>query len=196
MSSIFGPESKDSEDDVDSRQITYANYRVGDFISFKKLSNEPISYGLISEILADTSEGKPYNIIYYDDTKSNPIIKTVFRENVSPFSLDPIPQLRHYDDQFRMLYNVTKIDNPQAEIPEPILTELQGAFNTREGTFVTPPDSPFATPSVSRSTSYENNSRSSSRSSSGGKRNRKRKNKTRRHNKKTKRRRNRKTKRR
>ena len=195
MSSITGPEDPEGEEG-DVRQITYANYRVGDFIRFKKMSNEPISYGIISETLADTSEGKPYNIIYYDDTKSNPIIKTVFRENVSPFSLDPIPQLRHYDDQFRMLYNVTKIDNPQAEIPEPILTELQGAFNTREGTFVTPPDSPFATPSVSRSTSYENNSRSSSRSSSGGKRNRKRKNKTRRHNKKTKRRRNRKTKRR
>ena len=195
MSSITGPEDPEGEEG-DVRQITYANYRVGDFIRFKKMSNEPISYGIISETLADTSEGKPYNIIYYDDTKSNPIIKTVFRENVSPFSLDPIPQLRHYDDQFRMLYNVTKIDNPQAEIPEPILTELQGAFNTREGTFVTPPDSPFATPSVSRSTSYENNSRSSSRSSSGGKRNRKRKNKTRRHNKKTKRRRNKKTKRR
>ena len=195
MSSITGPEDPEGEEG-DVRQITYANYRVRDFIRFKKMSNEPISYGIISETLADTSEGKPYNIIYYDDTKSNPIIKTVFRENVSPFSLDPIPQLRHYDDQFRMLYNVTKIDNPQAEIPEPILTELQGAFNTREGTFVTPPDSPFATPSVSRSTSYENNSRSSSRSSSGGKRNRKRKNKTRRHNKKTKRRRNRKTKRR
>ena len=202
MSSITGPEDPEGEEG-DVRQITYANYRVRDFIRFKKMSNEPISYGIISETLADTSEGKPYNIIYYDDTKSNPIIKTVFRENVSPFSLDPIPQLRHYDDQFRMLYNVTKIDNPQAEIPEPILTELQGAFNTREGTFVTPPDSPFATPSVSRSTtgtSYGDNSRSSSisisrNSSSGGKRYRKMKNKTRRRNKKTKRRRNRKTKR-
>ena len=201
MSSIFGPESKDSEDDVDSRQITYANYRVGDFISFKKLSNEPISYGLISEILADTSEGKPYNIIYYDDTRSNPIITTELRENVLAFSPDPIIQLRHYDGIFRMLYDVTKI--PDIQVPEPIRTALQGAFNTREGTFATPPDSPFATPSVSRSTtgtSYGDNSRSSSisisrNSSSGGKRYRKMKNKTRRRNKKTKRRRNRKTKR-
>jgi hypothetical protein len=198
MSSIFGPES-DSDDDVDSRQITYANYRVGDFISFKKLSNEPISYGLISEILADTSEGKPYNIIYYDDTRSNPIITTELRENVSAFSPDPIIQLRHYDGIFRMLYDVTKI--PDIQVPEPILTALQGAFNTREGTFVTPPDSPFATPPVSRSTTgtpYDNISRSSSssisrNSSSGGKRYRKKKNKTKRRNKKTK---NRKTKRR
>jgi hypothetical protein len=198
MSSIFGPESDgDSEEDV--RQITYANYRVGDFISFKKLSNEPISYGLISEILADTSEGKPYNIIYYDDTRSNPIITTELRENVSAFSPDPIIQLRHYDGIFRMLYDVTKI--PDIQVPEPILTALQGAFNTREGTFVTPPDSPFATPPVSRSTTgtpYDNISRSSSssisrNSSSGGKRYRKKKNKTKRRNKKTK---NRKTKRR
>lgn len=200
MSSIFGPESKDSDDDVDNRQITYANYRVGDFISFKKLSDEPISYGLISEILADTSEGKPYNIIYYDDTRSNPIITTELRENVSAFSPDPIIQLRHYDGIFRMLYDVTKI--PDIQVPEAILTALQGAFNTREGTFVTPPDSPFATPPVSRSatgTSYGDNSRSSSsisRSSSGGKRYRNKKNKTKRRNKKTKRRRNRKTKRR
>jgi hypothetical protein len=203
MSSIFGPESKDSDDDV--RQITYANYRVGDFISFKKLSNEPISYGLISEILADTSEGKPYNIIYYDDTRSNPIITTELRENVSAFSPDPIIQLRHYDGIFRMLYDVTKI--PDIQVPEPILTALQGAFNTREGTFVTPPDSPFATPPVSRSTTgtpYDNISRDSSNSSSsisrssssGGKRYRNKKNKTKRRNKKTKHRRNRKSKRR
>ena len=205
MSSIFGPESEDSEEDVDNRQITYANYRVGDFISFKKLSNEPISYGLISEILADTSEGKPYNIIYYDDTRSNPIITTELRENVSAFSPDPIIQLRHYDGIFRMLYDVTKI--PDIQVPEPILTALQGAFNTREGTFVTPPDSPFATPPVSRSTTgtpYDNISRDSSNSSSsisrssssGGKRYRNKKNKTKRRNKKTKHRRNRKSKRR
>jgi hypothetical protein len=209
MSSIFGPES-DSDDDVDSRQINYANYNVGDFISFKKLSNEPISYGLISEILADTSEGKPYNIIYYDDTRSNPIITTELRENVSAFSPDPIIQLRHYDGIFRMLYDVTKI--PDIQVPEPILNALQGAFNTREGTFVTPPDSPFATPPVSRSTTgtpYDNISRDSSNSSSsisssisrsssssGGKRYRNKKNKTKRRNKKTKRRRNRKSKRR
>ena len=193
MPGIFGPES-DSEEDV--RQINYANYRVGNFISFKKLSNEPISYGLISEILADTSEGKPYNIIYYDDTRSNPIITTELRENVSAFSPDPIIQLRHYDGIFRMLYDVTKI--PDIQVPEAILTALQGAFNTREGTFVTPPDSRSTT-----GTSYGDNSRSSSsisssisRSSSGGKRYRNKKNKTKRRNKKTKRRRNRKTKRR
>ena len=189
MSSIFGPES-DSDDDVDSRQINYANYNVGDFISFKKLSNEPISYGLISEILADTSEGKPYNIIYYDDTRSNPIITTELRENVSAFSPDPIIQLRHYDSQFRMLYDVTKI--PVAEIPEEIREPLQAALNTTNS---------LHTPSASRSTtgtSYGDNSRSSSssisrNSSSGGKKYRKKKNKTKRRNKKTK---NRKSKRR
>jgi hypothetical protein len=199
MSSIFGPESKDSDDDVDNRQITYANYRVGDFISFKKLSNEPISYGLISEILADTSEGKPYNIIYYDDTRSNPIITTELRENVSAFSPDPIIQLRHYDGIFRMLYDVTKI--PDIQVPEAILTALQGAFNTREGTFATPPVSRSTTGTSygDNSTNSSSNSRSSSsisRSSSGGKRYRNKKNKTKRRNKKTKRRRNRKTKRR
>jgi hypothetical protein len=191
MSSIFGPES-DGDSEADVPHMIYEDYEVGDFISFKKMNNEPICYGVISEILADTSEGKPYNIIYYDNTISDPIITTELRENVSPFSPVPIPQLRHYDGIFRMLYEVTKIDNPQAEIPPQILTELQGAFNTREGTFVTPESTPFNTPSVSRSTSYNDNSRSSS----GGKRQRKRKNKTRRRNKKTKRRRNRKTKRR
>ena len=198
MPGIFGPESEsDSEEDV--RQINYANYSVGDFIRFKKTNQGSISYGIISEILPDNAQGKSYNIIYYDTGRSddsvtsNPVTTTVLRENISPASLDPIIQLRHYDSQFRMLYDVTKI--PVAEIPEEIREPLQAALNTTNS---------LDTPSASRSTtgtSYGDNSRSSSSSisrssSSGGKKYRKKKNKTKRRNKKTKHRRNRKTKRR
>jgi signal peptidase I len=198
MPGIFGPESEsDSEEDV--RQINYANYNVGDFIRFKKTNQGSISYGVISKILDDTSQGKSYDIIYYDTGRSddsatsNPVTTTVLRENISPVSLDPIIQLRHYDSQFRMLYDVTKI--PVAEIPEEIREPLQAALNTTNS---------LDTPSASRSTtgtSYGDNSRSSSSSisrssSSGGKKYRKKKNKTKRRNKKTKRRRNRKSKRR
>jgi hypothetical protein len=198
MPGIFGPESEsDSEEDV--RQINYANYNVGDFIRFKKTNQGSISYGIISEILPDNAQGKSYNIIYYDTGRSddsvtsNPVTTTVLRENISPVSLDPIIQLRHYDSQFRMLYDVTKI--PVAEIPEEIREPLQAALNTTNS---------LHTPSASRSTtgtSYGDNSRSSSssisrNSSSGGKKYRKKKNKTKRRNKKTKRRRNRKSKRR
>jgi hypothetical protein len=195
MPGIFGPESEsDSEEDV--RQINYANYSVGDFIRFKKTNQGSISYGIISEILPDNAQGKSYNIIYYDTGRSddsvtsNPVTTTVLRENISPASLDPIIQLRHYDSQFRMLYDVTKI--PVAEIPEEIREPLQAALNTTNS---------LDTPSASRSTtgtSYGDNSRSSSSSisrssSSGGKKYRKKKNKTKRRNKKTK---NRKSKRR
>ena len=203
MPGIFGPES-DSEEDV--RQINYANYSVGDFISFKKMNQSSVSYGVISEILDDTSQGKSYDIIYYDTERpddsvtSNPVVRTVLRENISLVSLDPIIQLRHYDGQFRMLYDVTKISD--SEVPEAIREQLQGALNVANG---------LNTPSASRSTtgtSYGDNSRSSSSisrssssisrssSSSGGKRYRKMKNKTKRRNRKTKRRRNRKSKRR
>jgi hypothetical protein len=199
MSSIFGPES-DSDDDVDSRQINYANYNVGDFIRFKKTNQGSISYGVISKILDDTSQGKSYDIIYYDTGRSddsvtsNPVTTTVLRENISPVSLDPIIQLRHYDSQFRMLYDVTKI--PVAEIPEEIREPLQAALNTTNSL-----DTPSASRSTTTGTSYGDNSRSSSSSisrssSSGGKKYRKKKNKTKRRNKKTKRRRNRKSKRR
>jgi hypothetical protein len=195
MSSIFGPEIEG--DDVDSRQINYANYSVGDFIRFKKTNQGSISYGIISEILPDNAQGKSYNIIYYDTGRSddsvtsNPVTTTVLRENISPASLDPIIQLRHYDSQFRMLYDVTKI--PVAEIPEEIREPLQAALNTTNSLDTPPPSR-----STTTGTSYDN-SRSSSRdisrdsSSSGGKRYRKKKNKTKRRNKKTK---NRKSKRR
>jgi hypothetical protein len=202
MPGIFGPES-DSEEDV--RQINYANYSVNDFIRFKKMNQSSVSYGVISEILDDTSQGKSYDIIYYDTERpddsvtSNPVVRTVLRENISLVSLDPIIQLRHYDGQFRMLYDVTKISD--SEVPEAIREQLQGALNVANG---------LNTPSASRSTtgtSYGDNSRSSSSisrssssisrsSSSGGKRYRKMKNKTKRRNRKTKRRRNRKSKRR
>jgi hypothetical protein len=196
MPGIFAPESDD--DDVDSRQLSYADYEVGDYISFKKSPQSPISYAVISKILEDNApgnRGKSYDIIYCDtgrpddSLRSNPTTTSGLRENISPFSQTIPVYFRHYDGQFRGLEEVTKIQNPQ-EIPSEILTELQGAFNTREGTFTTPP--------VSRSTtgtSYDN-SRSSSNSSIGGKRYRKKKNKTKRRNKKTKHRRNRKTKRR
>ena len=193
MPGIFGPESEsDSEEDLP--HINYANYNVGDFIRFKKMSNEPISYGVISEILADTPEGKSYKIIYYDTGRtddaitSNPTKESVFRENtplISLGSVDPTPQLRHYDGNFRMLYDVMKILD--IEVPEEIREQLLAALNTANG---------LNTPSVTRSTtgtSYDDNSRSSSssisrNSSSGGKRYRNKKNKTRRRNKKTKRR--------
>ena len=196
MPGIFGPESEsDSEEDV--RQINYANYSVGDFIRFKKTNQGSISYGIISEILPDNAQGKSYNIIYYDTGRSddsvtsNPVTTTVLRENISPASLDPIIQLRHYDSQFRMLYDVTKI--PVAEIPEEIREPLQAALNTTNSL-----DTPSASRSTTTGTSYGDNSRSSSSSisrssSSGGKKYRKKKNKTKRRNKKTK---NRKTKRR
>jgi signal peptidase I len=199
MPGIFGPESEsDSEEDV--RQINYANYNVGDFIRFKKTNQGSISYGVISKILDDTSQGKSYDIIYYDTGRSddsatsNPVTTTVLRENISPASLDPIIQLRHYDSQFRMLYDVTKI--PVAEIPEEIREPLQAALNTTNSL-----DTPSASRSTTTGTSYGDNSRSSSssisrNSSSGGKKYRKKKNKTKRRNKKTKRRRNRKSKRR
>jgi hypothetical protein len=199
MPGIFGPES-DSEEDV--RQINYANYSVGDFISFKKMNQSSLSYGVISEILDDTSQGKSYDIIYYDTERpddsvtSNPVVRTVLREIISLVSLEPIIQLRHYDNQFRTLNDVTKI--PDSEVPEAIREELQGALNVANG---------LNSPSASRSTtgtSYGDNSRSSSSisrssssisrsNSSGGKRYRKMKNKTKRRNKKTK---NRKSKRR
>ena len=205
MSSIFGPESEsDSEEDVP--QITYANYSVGDFISFKKSenANEPISYGVISKILDDTSQYKSYDIIYYDTGRddasvtSNPVVKSVLRE-IIPIILPTTPntpvttiqKLLRHDQEYRSIVEVTKIT--VAEIPEAIREPLQAALNTTDS---------LNTPSASRSTtgtSYGDISRSSSRdssSSSGGKRYRKMKNKTKRRNKKTKRRRNRKTKRR
>jgi hypothetical protein len=197
MSSIFGPEG-DSDSEEHAPQINYANYNVGDFISFKKMNQSPVSYGVISKILDDTSQGKSYDIIYYDTGRSddsatsNPVTTTVLRENISPVSLDTIIQLRHYDGQFRMLYDVTKIPNT-INIPEEIREPLQAALNTTNS---------LDTPSASRSTtstSYGDISRSSSSSisrTSGGKNYRKKKNKTKRRNKKTKRRRNRKTKRR
>jgi hypothetical protein len=190
----------DSDDDVDQRQLSYADYKLGDFISFKKSPQSPISYAVISEILPDNAEGKSYDIIYCDtgrpddSLRSNPTTTSGLRENISPF-LQTIPvYFRHYDGQFRGLEEVTKIQNPQ-EIPSEILTELQGAFNTRPGRFVTPEPSPFNTRDNSTNSS---NSRSSSssisrNSSSGGKRYRKKKNKTKRRNRKTK---NRKSKRR
>jgi hypothetical protein len=202
MPGIFGPESEsDSEEDV--RQINYANYSVGDFIRFKKTNQGSISYGIISEILPDNAQGKSYNIIYYDTGRSddsvtsNPVTTTVLRENISPASLDPIIQLRHYDSQFRMLYDVTKI--PVAEIPEEIREPLQAALNTTNSLDTPPPSR-----STTTGTSYGDISRDSSNSSSsisrssssGGKKYRKKKNKTKRRNKKTKRRRNRKSKRR
>ena len=206
MSSIFGPESEsDSEEDVP--QITYANYSVGDFISFKKSenANEPISYGVISKILDDTSQYKSYDIIYYDTGRddasvtSNPVVKSVLRE-IIPIILPTTPntpvttiqKLLRHDQEYRSIVEVTKIT--VAEIPEAIREPLQAALNTTDS---------LNTPSASRSTtgtSYGDNSRSSSssisrNSSSGGKRYRNKKTKRRR-NKKTKRRRNRKTKRR
>ena len=208
MSSIFGPESEsDSEEVVDVPQINYANYSVGDFISFKKSenANEPISYGVISKILDDTSQYKSYDIIYYDTGRddasvtSNPVVKSVLRE-IIPIILPTTPntpvttiqKLLRHDQEYRSIVEVTKI--PVAEIPEEIREPLQAALNTTNS---------LDTPSASRSTtgtSYGDISRSSSRdsrsSSSGGKRYRKMKNKTKRRNKKTKRRRNRKTKRR
>ena len=97
MSSIFGPES-DSGGEEDVPQITYANYSVGDFISFKKSenANEPISYGVISKILDDTSQYKSYDIIYYDTGRddasvtSNPVVKSVLRE-IIPIILPTTP---------------------------------------------------------------------------------------------------------
>ena len=203
MSSVFGPESEG--DDTDVRQMTYADCEVGDFISFKKSPQAQISYGIISEILPDNAEGnqgKTYNIICYDTGRtddsvtSNPTTESALRENISPYSQTIPVYLRHSDNQFRGLEEVTKISD--TDVPEAIRQQLQGAFNTRPGTFVTPEPSPFNTRDNSTNSS---NSRSSSssisrNSSSGGKNYRKRKNKTRRRNKKTKRRRNRKTKRR
>ena len=215
MSSIFGPEI-DSEEDVP--QITYVNYRVNDFISFKKPNQELISYGVISKVLPDI-QGKSYDIIYYDTGRddasvtSNPVVKSVLRE-IIPIILPTTPntpvttiqKLLRHDQEYRSIVEVTKI--PVAEIPEEIREPLQAALNTTNS---------LDTPSASRSTtgtSYGDISRSSSRdsrsssrdsrsssrdsrsSSSGGKRYRKMKNKTKRRNKKTKRRRNRKTKRR
>jgi hypothetical protein len=206
--SIFGPESEsDSEEVVDVPQITYANYSVGDFISFKKSenANEPISYGVISKILDDTSQYKSYDIIYYDTGRddasvtSNPVVKSVLRE-IIPIILPTTPntpvttiqKLLRHDQEYRSIVEVTKITVP--EIPEAIREPLQAALNTTDS---------LNTPSASRSTtgtSYGDISRDSSSisrsSSSGGKRYRKMKNKTKRRNKKTKRRRNRKTKRR
>jgi len=209
MSSIFGPESdNDSEEVVDVPQINYANYSVGDFISFKKSenANEPISYGVISKILDDTSQYKSYDIIYYDTGRddasvtSNPVVTSVLRE-IIPTILPTTPntpvttiqKLLRHDQEYRSIVEVTRIPNT-IDIPEAIREPLQAALNTANS---------LDTPSASRSTtgtSYGDNSRSSSSisrsSSSGGKRYRKKKNKTRRRNKKTKRRRNRKTKRR
>ena len=209
MSSIFGPESdNDSEEVVDVPQINYANYSVGDFISFKKSenANEPISYGVISKILPDISQYKSYDIIYYDTGRddasvtSNPVVTSVLRE-IIPTILPTTPntpvttiqKLLRHDQEYRSIVEVTRIPNT-IDIPEAIREPLQAALNTANS---------LDTPSASRSTtgtSYGDNSRSSSSisrsSSSGGKRYRKKKNKTRRRNKKTKRRRNRKTKRR
>ena len=203
MPGITAPES-DDDDDVDDRQLSYADYELGNFISFKKSPQAQISYGIISEILADNAEGnqgKIYNIICYDTGRtddsvtSNPTTESALRENISPYSQTIPVYLRHSDNQFRGLEEVTKI--PDTDVPEAIRQQLQGAFNTRPGTFVTPEPTPFNT--RDNSTNSSSNSRSSSSisriSSSGGKRYRTRKNKTRRRNKKTKRRRNRKTKR-
>jgi hypothetical protein len=196
MSSIFGPEIEG--DDVDSRQLSYADYKLGDFISFKKSPQAQISYGIISEILPDNAEGKTYNIICYDTGRtddsvtSNPTTESALRENISPYSQTIPVYLRHSDNQFRGLEEVTKI--PDIQVPEAIREQLQGAFNTRPGRFVTPEPSPFNT--RDNSTNSRGSSNISTNSSSGGKRYRNKKNKTRRRNKKTKRHRNRKTKRR
>jgi hypothetical protein len=203
MSSIFGPEIEG--DDVDSRQLSYADYKLGDFISFKKSPQAQISYGIISEILPDNAEGKTYNIICYDTGRtddsvtSNPTTESALRENISPYSQTIPVYLRHSDNQFRGLEEVTKI--PDIQVPEAIREQLQGAFNTRPGRFVTPEPSPFntrdnSTNSTNSSNSRSRNSSSGSGSGSGGKRYRNKKNKTKRRNKKTKRRRNRKSKRR
>jgi hypothetical protein len=194
MSSIFGPEIEG--DDVDSRQLSYADYKLGDFISFKKSPQAQISYGIISEILPDNAEGKTYNIICYDTGRtddsvtSNPTTESALRENISPYSQTIPVYLRHSDNQFRGLEEVTKI--PDIQVPEAIREQLQGAFNTRPGRFVTPEPSPFNT--RDNSTNSRGSSNISTNSSSGGKRYRNKKNKTRRRNKKTKR--HRKTKRR
>jgi hypothetical protein len=196
MSSIFGPEIEG--DDVDSRQLSYADYKLGDFISFKKSPQAQISYGIISEILPDNAEGKTYNIICYDTGRtddsvtSNPTTESALRENISPYSQTIPVYLRHSDNQFRGLEEVTKI--PDIQVPEAIREQLQGAFNTRPGRFVTPEPSPFNT--RDNSTNSRGSSNISTNSSSGGKRYRNKKNKTRRRNKKTKRHRNRKSKRR
>ena len=210
MSSIFGPEIEG--DDVDSRQMIYKNYRVGDFIRFKKSENvnEPKTYGIISKIIPDNAEGKSYDIIYYDTGRtddsitSNPVTRSILRENISLFLQDPLIQLNYHTGDprtgvFRTVFQVKKIPDTEVseevseEVPEEIREQLLAALNTDNG---------LNTPSASRSTtgtSYGDISRSSSsisrNSSSGGKNYRKRKNKTRRRNKKTKRRRNRKTKR-
>jgi hypothetical protein len=212
MSSIFGPEIEG--DDVDSRQMIYKNYRVGDFIRFKKSENvnEPKTYGIISKIIPDNAEGKSYDIIYYDTGRtddsvtSNPVTRSILRENISLFLQDPLIQLNYHTGDprtgvFRTVFQVKKIPDTEVseevseEVPEEIREQLLAALNTDNG---------LNTPSASRSTtgtSYGDISRSSSssisrNSSSGGKNYRKRKNKTRRRNKKTKRRRNRKSKRR
>ena len=199
MSSIFGPEIEG--DDVDSRQLSYADYKLGDFISFKKSPQAQISYGIISEILPDNAEGKTYNIICYDTGRtddsvtSNPTTESALRENISPYSQTIPVYLRHSDNQFRGLEEVTKI--PDIQVPEAIREQLQGAFNTRPGRFVTPEPSPFNTRDNSTNSSNSRGSSNiSTNSSSGGKRYRNKKNKTKRRNKKTKRHRNRKTKRR
>jgi hypothetical protein len=199
MSSIFGPEIEG--DDVDSRQLSYADYKLGDFISFKKSPQAQISYGIISEILPDNAEGKTYNIICYDTGRtddsvtSNPTTESALRENISPYSQTIPVYLRHSDNQFRGLEEVTKI--PDIQVPEAIREQLQGAFNTRPGRFVTPEHSPFNTRDNSTNSSNSRGSSNiSTNSSSGGKRYRNKKNKTKRRNKKTKRRRNRKSKRR
>jgi predicted secreted protein len=201
MPGIFGPES-DSEEDV--RQINYANYSVGDFISFKKMNQSSLSYGVISEILDDTSQGKSYDIIYYDTGRtddsvtSNPVTRSILRENISLFLQDPLIQLNYHTGDprtgvFRTVFQVKKIPDTEVseefseevpeKVPEEIREQLLAALNTDNG---------LNTPSASRSTtgtSYGDISRSSSSSisrssSSGGKRYRKRKNKTRRCNKK------------
>jgi hypothetical protein len=190
MSSIFGPEIPGSQDNVDDRQLSYADYKLGDFISFKKSPQAQISYGIISEILPDNAEGKTYNIICYDTGRtddsvtSNPTTESALRENISPYSQTIPVYLRHSDNQFRGLEEVTKI--PDIQVPEAIREQLQGAFNTRPGRFVTPEHSPFNTRDNSTNSSNSRGSSNISRnSSSGGKRYR---------NKKTKRRRNKKTK--
>jgi hypothetical protein len=198
MSSIFGQEIPGSQDNIDDRQLSYADYKLGDFISFKKSPQAQISYGIISEILPDNAEGKTYNIICYDTGRtddsvtSNPTTESALRENISPYSQTIPVYLRHSDNQFRGLEEVTKI--PDIQVPEAIREQLQGAFNTRPGRFVTPEPSPFNT--RDNSTNSRGSSNISTNSSSGGKRYRNKKNKTRRRNKKTKRHRNRKTKRR
>jgi hypothetical protein len=201
MSSIFGQEIPGSQDNIDDRQLSYADYKLGDFISFKKSPQAQISYGIISEILPDNAEGKTYNIICYDTGRtddsvtSNPTTESALRENISPYSQTIPVYLRHSDNQFRGLEEVTKI--PDIQVPEAIREQLQGAFNTRPGRFVTPEHSPFNTRDNSTNSSNSRGSSNiSTNSSSGGKRYRNKKNKTRRRNKKTKRHRNRKTKRR